>query len=189
MISLVYHPDERLRHAAAPVEQIDGTTATLVQQMIKLMNDERGIGLAGPQVGHMFRIFVVQVGNEEPQEFINPQIVGESLERGGYEEGCLSIPGVYAEVKRPLAITVEAVDRSGRPFRRDADGLLARVILHEYDHLEGVLFIDHLSERRRERVLRGYHPPAGGAAVEGDAPRENPPREDPPGRAPRRTGG
>ncbi len=159
MISLVYHPDERLLQRAVEVPRINEETADLAQQMVELMRLERGIGLAGPQIGRMERIFVVQVGEDDPRVFINPRIVAVSPEEGPYEEGCLSIPGVYADVTRPLAITVEGWDAAGSPLRIDAEGLLARVIQHEYDHLEGVLFFDHLSTRKRERLLRSYKPP------------------------------
>ena len=127
--------------------------------MVETMREAKGIGLAGPQVGRMERLFVVQVPDDEPRVFINPRIVAASPEEGPYEEGCLSIPGVYADVQRPLAITVEAWDQHAKPLRLDADGILARVILHEYDHLNGVLFIDHLSQRRRERLLKNYRKP------------------------------
>ncbi len=159
MISLVYHPDERLLQPAQEVPEITAATATLAEQMITCMHDERGIGLAGPQIGHMERIFVVHVPEDEPRVFINPRIIAHSPEEGPYEEGCLSVPGVYADVIRPLAILVEGWDQTGAPLRVEADGLLARVILHEYDHLEGVLFFDHLSPRKRERLLRHYKTP------------------------------
>lgn len=159
MIPLVYYPDDRLLASAQPVGKIDGTTGQLIRQMIATMETNHGIGLAGPQVGVMERLFVVRVPDEEPLAFINPRIVAVSPDTGRYEEGCLSIPGVYADVTRPLEITVEAWDPGGTHFSLDATGLLARVIQHEYDHLEGVLFIDHLSTRKRERLLRAYRAP------------------------------
>lgn len=161
MKPLVYYPDDRLVVPAEPVERIDTATGELARQMIATMQDNRGIGLAGPQVGVMERLFVVRVPEDEPRVFINPLITAVSPDTGRYEEGCLSIPGVYADVTRPREITVEAWDEKGNRFSLDAEGLLARVILHEYDHLEGRLFIDHLSVRKRERLLRAYHKPDG----------------------------
>lgn len=159
MLPLVYHPDERLKAVADPIPEIDGELARLAGEMVETMHDAKGIGLAGPQVGHMGRLFVVHVPSDEPRVFINPEILAVSPEEGLYEEGCLSIPGVYAEVRRPLAITVEAWDENGTGFRLDAEGILARVIQHEYDHLRGVLFFEYLSRRRQERLLRSYHSP------------------------------
>jgi len=121
--------------------------------MIERLKKGDGVGLAGPQVGLMERIFVVLIEREEARVFINPSIIETSQDRVKYEEGCLSIPGCYANVMRPRAVKVQAWNEKGRPFTIEADGLLARVIQHEYDHLEGVLFIDRLSEARRERLL------------------------------------
>ena len=160
MISLVYHPDERLTTVADAVETIDGELAQLTARMIDIMHEAKGIGLAGPQVGDLRRLFVVHVPDDEPRVFINPRIVAASPDEGDYEEGCLSIPGVYADVRRPLEITVEALDERGTKYRRDFDGILARVIQHEYDHIEGVLFLDYLTERKRERLLKHYRKPA-----------------------------
>ncbi|MFQ3547068.1 MAG: peptide deformylase, partial [Termitinemataceae bacterium] len=115
-----------------------------------------GIGLAGPQVGLLQRIFIVHIEGETPRVFINPTIIGTSPEQSQYEEGCLSIPGMYADVNRPEKITIQAWNERGRPFTLDAEGLLARVIQHEYDHLEGVLFIDRLSELKRKRLIALY---------------------------------
>jgi peptide deformylase len=127
--------------------------------MVEAMHGARGIGLAGPQIGRLERLFVVHVPDDEVRTFINPRITATSPDESKYEEGCLSIPGVYADISRPRAISVEAWDAEGTFFTLDAEGLLARVILHEYDHLEGTLFLDHLSTRRRERLLRTYRKP------------------------------
>jgi peptide deformylase len=145
-----------LRQKALPIQDIDGQVKALAQDMIETMHRGRGIGLAGPQVGLLQRIFVVQVDGESPRVFINPTIIGTSPEISQYEEGCLSIPGLYAELTRPEKVTVQAWNERGRPFTLDAEGLLARVIQHEYDHLEGVLFIDRLSEPKRKRLLTIY---------------------------------
>ena len=160
MVPLVYHPDERLTTVVDAIDSIDESVRRLAEAMIETLHAANGIGLAGPQIAHMERIFVVHVSGDEPRVFINPEIVAISPDETVYEEGCLSIPGVYADVSRPRAVTVEAFDVLGKPFRLDAEGMLARVIQHEYDHLEGVLFLKYLSRRKRERLLRGYRPPA-----------------------------
>jgi peptide deformylase len=121
--------------------------------MIDVLHEGKGVGLAGPQVGLMKRIFVVHVDRDIPRIFINPTITMTSQEQVKYEEGCLSIPGIYADVIRPENIQVQAWNERGRPFTLDASGILARVILHEYDHLEGMLFIDRLSEPKRKKVV------------------------------------
>jgi peptide deformylase len=160
MLPLVYHPDDRLTVPVDPVAHLDDDLVQLTSGMIETMRAANGIGLAGPQVGRMQRLFVVHVPNDEPRVFVNPEIVAVSPDEWSYEEGCLSIPGIYADVTRPTAITVEAIGADGNAFRLDADGILARVILHEYDHLEGILFLDHLSRRKRERLMRSYRSPA-----------------------------
>jgi peptide deformylase len=148
--------NEVLRQKALPIQDIDAQVKALAQEMIETMHRGRGIGLAGPQVGLLQRIFVVQIDGDSPRVFINPSIIGTSPEISQYEEGCLSIPGLYADVTRPEKVTVQAWNERGRPFTLDAEGLLARVIQHEYDHLEGVLFIDRLSEPKRNRLLTLY---------------------------------
>ncbi len=145
-----------LREKAEEVSQIDGKTVHLVKEMIQTMHEGRGIGLAATQVGILERIFVVHLAEDIPRVFINPVLKGVSPETSLYEEGCLSIPGIYADVKRPEMISIDALDERGKPFHLDADGLLARVIQHELDHLNGVLFIDHLSELKRKRIIRTW---------------------------------
>jgi peptide deformylase len=116
----------------------------------------RGIGLAGPQVDRAQRIFVTNVEGDKPRIFINPEIVLTSQEMVAIEEGCLSLPRLYLDVIRPRSVRVQAWNEKGRPFTVEADGLLARVILHEYDHLEGVLFIDRLKPGHRDRAITQY---------------------------------
>jgi peptide deformylase len=145
--------NELLHRKAEPVKNINDEIRTLAEGMIEALHKGKGVGLAGPQVGFMKRIFVVHVEGDGPRVFINPSITATSEETGKYEEGCLSIPGVWADVVRPRALQIQAWNERGRPFTLDADGILARVILHEYDHLEGLLFIDRISPRRRERLL------------------------------------
>ncbi|MFP3960593.1 MAG: peptide deformylase [Spirochaetaceae bacterium] len=159
---LIYHPNELLRAHAEPVAEIDAETRELAEEMIRIMESSDGIGLAGPQVGVLERLFVVEVPEDRPRVFINPQILETSLETKVYEEGCLSIPGVYAELERSARVRIQAWNERGRPFNIEAERMLARVIQHEYDHLNGVLFIDHLPEKKRERILRKYAAPVAG---------------------------
>ncbi len=156
MLKIVTHPDPILRETSAPVKDIDGQIAQLAQDMVDTMHYGQGIGLAGVQVGRLYRIFVTHVTNDKPRVFINPQIVETTPEVTEYEEGCLSIPETYASVDRSAGVKVQAWNERGRSFNLDADGLLARVILHELDHLNGVLFIDYLKERKRKRLMRQY---------------------------------
>lgn len=146
--------DEVLYKKASLVPDIDKKIVDLSTAMIETMYTGNGIGLAGPQVGEGLRLFVCHVPNDRARVFINPEIVGTSHEQIPYEEGCLSIPGMYADVTRPAFVTVQAWDERGKPFTVDADGMLARVIQHELDHLNGVLFIDHLDEKKKKRIIK-----------------------------------
>jgi peptide deformylase len=148
--------DDLLHQKAEPVKPINGEIAKLAAEMIETMHQSKGVGLAGPQVGIMKRMFVVHVEGDTPRVFINPSIIGTSQETIKLEEGCLSLPGIWAEVVRPEAVRVQAWNEKGRPFTIDTTGVLARVILHEYDHLEGTLFIDRLPESRRNRILAKF---------------------------------
>jgi peptide deformylase len=145
--------DDTLRQKAAPVTKFDARLAETAEAMVKALHEGKGVGLAGPQVGLLKRIFVVHVDGDVPRVFINPSIIETSPETVKYEEGCLSVPGVWADVIRPKTLKVQAWNERGRPFTLEAGGILARVILHEYDHLEGVLFIDRLSEPKRNRII------------------------------------
>jgi len=147
---------EVLRGKAGPVERFDARLAAAASAMHETMTRGRGIGLAGPQVGLSERLFVVHVEGDKPRTFVNPEILATSPELSTFEEGCLSIPGVYADLKRPEYVKVQAWNEKGRPFTLEADGLLARVIQHEFDHLDGVLFTDRLPERVRDRLLAQY---------------------------------
>jgi peptide deformylase len=148
--------NDLLRQKALPVENIGPEYIKIAEDLINALHAENGIGLAGPQVGLMQRIFAVHIDGDVPRIFINPSILETSQETLKYEEGCLSIPGVYTEVVRPESIKVQAWNEKGRPFTIEANDLLARVILHEYDHLEGVLFIDRIPEHKREKILAKY---------------------------------
>ena len=155
-MEIVIYGNEVLAGEAQPVRVIDAKAAKLAADMIETMRAGKGIGLAAPQVGILKRLFVVQVADDIPRVFFNPKIVQESEETTKYEEGCLSLPGIYADVVRPAAIRVHAWNEKGKPFTLDAEGLLARVIQHELDHLYGVMFIDHLSELKRKRILKAW---------------------------------
>jgi peptide deformylase len=144
---------ELLRQKAEPVKTFDAALVKTAEEMLEALHEGRGVGLAGPQVGLLKRIFIVHVEGDIPRVFINPSIIETSPETVKYEEGCLSIPGIWADVIRPRIVKIQAWNERGRPFTLETEGILARVILHEYDHLEGVLFIDRLSEPKRNRVL------------------------------------
>lgn len=148
---------EILRKQAATVADIDERIVRLTQAMLDSLEVQKGIGLAGPQVNEQLRLFVTHAQNDKPRIFINPEIIMTSADMGPYEEGCLSIPGIWAEVMRPLEITIQAWNEKGKPFTIDADGILARVIQHEYDHLRGKLFVDRVAEKKRERLMKIYN--------------------------------
>jgi peptide deformylase len=132
----------------------------LIDDMIETMHDAPGVGLAAIQIAEPIRLLVVDTAKKEdppdPHTFINPEIVWSSEERSTYEEGCLSIPEYYAEVERPASVRVRALDREGKEREVLAEGLLATVLQHEIDHLDGVLFIDHISKLKRDRVIKKF---------------------------------
>ena len=161
MLNIVTLGDEVLRKQAALIPEVDRLIEDLAAAMIDAMHTGKGIGLAGPQIGELKRLFVTHVEEDDPRVFINPQIIQTSHDQATYEEGCLSIPGIYADVERPYEITVQAWNERGRPFTIDAEGLLARVIQHELDHLNGVLFLDYLDDRKRNRLLGQYNRKVG----------------------------
>jgi len=148
--------NETLRQKAVPVEDINDDIRLLVREMFETMEREDGIGLAAPQVDKSIRLFVVRADDGIERTFINPQIIATSQETESYEEGCLSIPKTYEDVIRPSAITVQAKNERGRRFTLEADGLLARVIQHEYDHLEGILFIDRIKADKKEKIEQKF---------------------------------
>jgi peptide deformylase len=159
--------NELLRQKAETVKDINEEIIKTAGEMIDALHRQKGVGLAGPQIGLMKRIFVIHVEGDEPRVFINPSIIATSQETAKYEEGCLSIPGVWADVVRPRAVRVQAWNEKGRPFTMETEGILARVILHEYDHLEGVLFIDRLPQGKRERILAKFDKIAAGEEPSG----------------------
>ncbi|WP_319477141.1 peptide deformylase [Marispirochaeta aestuarii] len=155
MMNIVTLGDDVLREKSTRVEEFDDNLHRLIDDMANLMRGQ-GIGLAAPQVGVSKRLFICQPEGHKLWVFINPEITLTSEEQGDYEEGCLSIPGIWSDVVRPVQVQIQAFNEKGRPFRVDADGILARVIQHELDHLNGVLFIDHLSEAKRDKAIREY---------------------------------
>ena len=154
-LTILEFPDPRLRTRAAPVEAVDDALRALIADMFETMYAAPGIGLAATQVDVHRRFMVIDVSEEkdQPLVFINPEIVARDG-TGTCQEGCLSVPGIYADVKRAERVRVKALDRDGRTFEIDADGLLAVCIQHEMDHLEGKLFVDYLSPLKREMVRK-----------------------------------
>ena len=164
-------PDKRLRLVAEPVEAVDRDVKQLVADMFETMYEAPGIGLAAIQVGVPRRVVTMDLAKKEekekqPRVFINPEILWTSEEKATYEEGCLSIPEFYEEVERPAQVRVKYLDLEGREQELEASGLLATCLQHEIDHLNGVLFIDHISRLKRERVVKKFSKAAKRAAVE-----------------------
>ncbi|MBB3965664.1 peptide deformylase [Rhizobium metallidurans] len=157
---LIILPDPLLRQVSKPVERVDSDLQRLADDMLETMYDAPGIGLAAIQIGVARRMLVIDVSREgeekQPLVFINPEIVTSSDERSVYEEGCLSIPDYYAEVERPATVGVKYLDRDGKEQTMEADSLLATCLQHEIDHLNGVLFIDHISRLKREMVIKKF---------------------------------
>lgn len=156
MLDIYKLGDDILRQKCKEIKEFDSALAMLADAMIETMDEADGVGLAGPQIGVDKRIFVVHLKDQEPMVFINPEILETSIETGPYEEGCLSLPGVYHNVIRPLRVKMQAQDLRGKAFVVNADGLLARVIQHENDHLNGKLYIDHLDDVTKELVIKAY---------------------------------
>ncbi len=161
MLSIVTLGADILRKHSVLVPDFNGDIHTLIEQMFETMHHGKGVGLAAVQVGKLFRLFITHVGGDRPRVFINPDILTTSIEQESIEEGCLSIPGINADVVRPAAVRVQAWNEKGRPFSLDAENMLARVIQHEMDHLNGVLFIDRLDPKKRERLLKAYQQQTG----------------------------
>jgi len=153
-------PDKRLRSVSKPVVEIGDEIRTLVADMFETMYEAPGIGLAAVQVGVPSRVIVMDLSKREaeaePRVFINPEITWSSEEKSLYEEGCLSIPDVHEDVERPARVKIRYLDLDGKPHEEDAEGLFATCIQHEVDHINGVLFIDHISKLKRERIIKKF---------------------------------
>jgi peptide deformylase len=156
MLNIVTLGDERLQKHSILVPEFDGELQRLVEQMFETMHINKGIGLAAVQVGKLIRLFITDIPKYGPLVFINPEVVETSVDQSTYEEGCLSIPDVNADVIRPSQVRIQAWNLKGRPFTMDAEDLQARVIQHEFDHLNGLLFIDRINPKKRERLVKQY---------------------------------
>jgi len=154
-MTVLKYSDERLRKVAQPIDKVDDSIRSVIDDMFETMYEEQGVGLAATQVDVHKRLFVADCSEDqnEPLVFINPEIT-EAEGHFKNDEGCLSFPGVYAKVERAEKITVTALDKNGERFSRSAEGLLAICIQHEIDHLEGKLFVDYLSPLKRERIRK-----------------------------------
>lgn len=163
LLPIIETPDPRLRTISTPVETVDDGLRQLIDDMFETMYDAPGIGLAAIQVGVPKRVLVIDLQEEvdeedkpvrNPRVFINPELYDPSEEYSVYSEGCLSVPDQYADVERPISIHARWLDRDGVAHDELIDGLLATCLQHEMDHLEGILFIDHLSRLKRDMVLK-----------------------------------
>ena len=157
---IIMIPDKRLRLVSKPVEKVDASIRKLADDMFETMYEAPGIGLAAIQIAEPLRIVTMDLSKEEdqkePRVFINPEITWSSDEIKVHEEGCLSIPEYYEEVERPAKVKVRFLDLDGKVQEVEADGLLSTCLQHEIDHLNGVLFIDHISKLKRDRVIKKY---------------------------------
>lgn len=156
VLPLLYYPDPRLRTIASEVAVVDDDIKKLISDMFDTMYDAKGIGLAASQVDRHIQVIVMDLAKEgeapQPKVYINPKVTPLTDELVPYKEGCLSIPEVYDDVKRPARVQIEALDGEGQSFSVEADGLLAVCIQHEMDHLNGVLFVDYLSRLKQDRA-------------------------------------
>lgn len=151
-------PDPRLKKECEPVAEVNDEIRELLDDMLETMYAAPGIGLAGPQIGVMKRVVVMDVSDDkdkpEPLKLINPEIIWESEDTSVYQEGCLSIPEQYADVERPAEVGLRYLDENGKEHEIEADGLLATCIQHELDHLDGILFTDYLSALKRNMIMK-----------------------------------
>ena len=154
LLNILRYPDPRLHKVAKPVTEFGERLETLVADMAETMYDAPGVGLAATQIDVHERLIVIDVSETHDQlmVFINPEVVWASPEKQVYDEGCLSVPGIYDGVERPARVKVKAVDQFNKPFELEADGLLAVCIQHEMDHLMGKVFVEYLSPLKRNRI-------------------------------------
>ncbi|MDE1172521.1 MAG: peptide deformylase [Parvibaculaceae bacterium] len=155
---IITAPDPRLKQVSKPVERVDDALRALMDDMLETMYDAPGIGLAAIQIGEPVRVIVMDLAREgeppEPRYLVNPEILWKSEELATYEEGCLSVPEFYEDVARPARCRLRYLDYQGEIREIDCDGMLATCVQHEMDHLEGILFIDHLSRLKRQMMLK-----------------------------------
>ena len=160
LLPILTAPDPRLKKKSLPVEAVDDGVRQLMDDMLETMYDAPGIGLAAPQIGVLKRVIVLDIEREDtktgPLFMANPEIIDASDEDVSYEEGCLSVPEHYSDVVRPAKVTVRYLDRDNKVQELAAEGLLATCLQHEIDHLDGVLFIDHISKLKRDIVVRRF---------------------------------
>ncbi|MEE2746711.1 MAG: peptide deformylase [Pseudomonadota bacterium] len=158
VLPIIIAPDPRLKKKSLPVKNINDELRVFMDDMLETMYSAPGIGLAGPQVGLLQRIIVADVsqkeGVKEPHQLINPEILSYSDELYEYEEGCLSLPDQYSEVVRPKRVAIQYLNTEGKQRVIEAEGLLAVCLQHEIDHLEGILFVDHVSMLKRNLIMR-----------------------------------
>jgi peptide deformylase len=158
ILPVIIAPDPRLKVTSPPVDRVDDEVRRLMDDMLETMYHVPGIGLAAPQVGVHKRVIVVDAARKDedpaPMKLANPEVIWASEEVGTYEEGCLSLPEHYAEVTRPDRVRVRYLDYEGEIREMEADGVLATCIQHEIDHLDGILFVDHISSLKRGIILR-----------------------------------
>ena len=160
-LPIIFYPDPILRETAKPVERVDDDMRRLARDMEQTMVDVSGLGLAAPQVGLSLRLFIMNPSRDEEdavatKTMINPEILERSEEMGVYEEGCLSIPDIYADVERPASVLIRYIDLDGEFREERLEGKEATIAQHEFDHLNGVLFVDHLSRLKRDFLIRKY---------------------------------
>ncbi len=155
LLDILIYPDPRLHAKARPVEQVDRRIQTLIVDMSETMYAAPGIGLAAPQVNVLERIIVIDISDSKDSllTMVNPEIIN-SEGSAELEEGCLSVPGIYAQISRGNKIHVRALDRDGKPFELTAEGLLGACIQHEIDHLDGKVFVDYLSRMKKDRIKK-----------------------------------
>ena len=155
---ILIEPDPILRKKCEPLEKVDDDIRKLMQDMLETMYDAPGIGLAAVQIGILKRLIVIDISKDEkkrdPLFLINPVILKSSKKTSTYEEGCLSLPGQFAEIERPAECLLKYIDLSGKEKELKADGLLATCIQHEVDHLNGILFIDYLSKLKKDMIIK-----------------------------------
>ena len=160
LLKIIEYPHPTLRHASKPLRRVDAELVEVVREMFALMYEKKGVGLAANQVDLPYRLFIANLECDPSRPdleyvFINPVL---SHRKGSTEseEGCLSLPNLYGQVKRPEKVVVQAYNLSGKEIKGELDGLFARVVQHEIDHLDGVLFIDHISRLKRDRVVKKF---------------------------------